>query len=593
MKLKELLTPTLVYRTALGVSFILVISVAIVFHIQMKSLNQSVDLISDSNKKQFELEKIITEIIQRESGIRSYIITKDSLFYENNLQLKRKLFNGLSQLKTGYSSREDIQNIENLSKDIQKRLALFEEVLAISNSKRTGPALLHAKLIEGNMQTKAIQQKIYKLIDKEVTKLKLHNINHRYDIETSTITAFSLTIITLVVLLFSLNKINLDFVKVRKLNEELKFVNQVSDNAEKVAGISHWKINIKTGKFFYSDNFFRILGLKPHAFEQNLDNFTPFIHPDDVEDAVRQHEESMRNHTPTSMIYRIVRQDGEIRYINSTGDFTHNSKGELVKIGVSNDITEEYTNKLALEEKNRTLIAMNAELESFNQIVSHDLQEPLRKIQMFISRIEDSDFETISEKGRDYFSKIKNAANRMQNLMMDLVDYSKTIKDDKVFVKTNLNKLLEDVVHELALNIEEKNAIIEIGNLPKLNTIPFQIHQLFVNLISNSLKYSKETTSPVIKIKAVKIKNGEKINDIELSDKKYYKITVTDNGIGFKQEFSEKIFMLFKRLETDIDYSGTGIGLAICKKIIENHNGFIKAEGKPDIGSVFILYLPK
>jgi len=593
MKLKELLTPTLVYRTALGVSFILVISVAIVFHIQMKSLNQSVDLISDSNKKQFELEKIITEIIQRESGIRSYIITKDSLFYENNLQLKRKLFNGLSQLKTGYSSREDIQNIENLSKDIQKRLALFEEVLAISNSKRTDPALLHAKLIEGNMQTKAIQQKIYKLIDKEVTKLKLHNINHRYDIETSTITAFSLTIITLVVLLFSLNKINLDFVKVRKLNEELKFVNQVSDNAEKVAGISHWKINIKTGKFFYSDNFFRILGLKPHAFEQNLDNFTPFIHPDDVEDAVRQHEESMRNHTPTSMIYRIVRQDGEIRYINSTGDFTHNSKGELVKIGVSNDITEEYTNKLALEEKNRTLIAMNAELESFNQIVSHDLQEPLRKIQMFISRIEDSDFETISEKGRDYFSKIKNAANRMQNLMMDLVDYSKTIKDDKVFVKTNLNKLLEDVVHELALNIEEKNAVIEIGNLPKLNTIPFQIHQLFVNLISNSLKYSKETTSPVIKIKAVKIKNGEKINDIELSDKKYYKITVTDNGIGFKQEFSEKIFMLFKRLETDIDYSGTGIGLAICKKIIENHNGFIKAEGKPDIGSVFILYLPK
>ncbi|MBA9074442.1 hypothetical protein GGR22_002609 [Flavobacterium gossypii] len=593
MKLKELLTPTLVYRTALGVSFILVISVAIVFHIQMKSLNQSVDLISDSNKKQFELEKIITEIIQRESGIRSYIITKDSLFYENNLQLKRKLFNGLSQLKTGYSSREDIQNIENLSKDIQKRLALFEEVLAISNSKRTDPALLHAKLIEGNMQTKAIQQKIYKLIDKEVTKLKLHNINHRYDIETSTITAFSLTIITLVVLLFSLNKINLDFVKVRKLNEELKFVNQVSDNAEKVAGISHWKINIKTGKFFYSDNFFRILGLKPHAFEQNLDNFTPFIHPDDVEDAVRQHEESMRNHTPTSMIYRIVRQDGEIRYINSTGDFTHNSKGELVKIGVSNDITEEYTNKLALEEKNRTLIAMNAELESFNQIVSHDLQEPLRKIQMFISRIEDSDFETISEKGRDYFSKIKNAANRMQNLMMDLVDYSKTIKDDKVFVKTNLNKLLEDVIHELALNIEEKNAIIEIGNLPKLNTIPFQIHQLFVNLISNSLKYSKETTSPVIKIKAVKIKNGEKINDIELSDKKYYKITVTDNGIGFKQEFSEKIFMLFKRLETDIDYSGTGIGLAICKKIIENHNGFIKAEGKPDIGSVFILYLPK
>lgn len=593
MKLKELFTPALVYRTALGVSFILVISVAIVFHIQMKSLNQSVDLISDSNKKQFELEKIVTEIIQRESGIRSYIITKDSLFYENNLQLKRKLFSSLSQLKSSYSSPEDIQNIESLQKDIQKRLDLFEEVLVLSNTKSLDPAVLHAKLIEGNTQTKAIQKKTYRLIDKEVTKLKLHNINHRYDIETSTITAFSLTIITLVVLLFSLNKINFDFVKVRKLNEELKFLNQVSDNAEKVAGISHWKINIKTGKFFYSDNFFRILGLKPNDFEQNMENFTPYIHPDDIEDAIRQHEESMQNHTPTSMIYRIVRKDGEIRYINSTGDFTHNNKGELVKIGVSNDITEEYVIKLALEEKNRSLIAMNDELESFNQIVSHDLQEPLRKIQMFISRIEDSDFEIISEKGKDYFIKIKNSANRMQNLMMDLVDYSKTIKSDRVFAKTNLNELLSNVIQELALNIEEKNATIEIGNLPKIDAVPFQIHQLFVNLISNSLKYSKESIPPHIKIKSLKIKTGEKFNDIELSDKKYYKITVSDNGIGFKQEFSEKIFMLFKRLETDIDYSGTGIGLAICKKIVENHNGFIKAESKPDKGSVFFIYLPK
>lgn len=593
MRLKEFLTPAIVYRTALGVSFILVISVATVFHIQMRSLNQSVDLISDSNKKQFELEKILSEVIQRENAIRSYIITKDSLFYENNLQTKRNIFKSLSLLKSDYSSKDDIKKVESLTVSLQKRLAHFEKTLTISNLKPIDADLLNLALIEGDKQTKALQEKTYQLIDREVTKLKIHNINHRYDIETSTITAFSLTILTLVILLFSLNKINIDFERVRKLNEELKFVNQISDNAEKVAGISHWKINIKTGKFFYSDNFFRILGLKPNAFEQNIENFTPYIHPDDIEDALLQHEESMLNHTPTSMVYRIIRKDGEIRYISSTGDFTHNSKGELVKIGVSNDITEEYISKLALEEKNRSLVAINAEQESFNQIVSHDLQEPLRKIQMFISRIEETESESISEKGKDYFSKIKNSANRMQNLMIDLVNYSKTIKDDKVFVKTNFNKLLDDVVHELAINIEEKNAVIEIGHLPKINTVPFQIHQLFVNIISNSLKYSKESVAPVIKIKAEKIKKDEKINDTELSDKKYHKITITDNGIGFKQEFSEKIFMLFRRLETDSAYSGTGIGLAICKKIIENHKGFIKAEGKPDIGSVFTIYLPK
>ncbi|WP_447636517.1 ATP-binding protein [Flavobacterium microcysteis] len=593
MKLKELLTPTLVYRTAQGVSFILVISVAIVFHVQMKSLNQSVNLISTSNKKQFELEKIISEVIQRENEMRSYIITKDSAFYDNNLITKRKIFKSLSMLKDNFSSKQDLKNIEYIDNILQKRLALFDETLAISNAQPVDADLLNIKLLQGDRQTKELQKKVYELIELEVTKLKIHNINHRYDIETSTITAFSLTILTLVILLFSLNKINIDFQKVQKLNEELKFVNQIADNAEKVAGISHWKINMKTGKFFYSDNFYRILGLQPNAFDSKVENVIPYIHPDDLEETMKQHEESIQNHTPTSMIYRIIRKDGEIRYINSTGDFTHNSKGELVKIGVSNDITEEYNSKLALEEKNKSLIAINAELESFNQIVSHDLQEPLRKIQMFISRIEESESETISEKGKDYFTKIKNSANRMQNLMMDLVDYSKTIKNDKVFVKTSLNKLLEDVLLELAVNIEEKNAVVEIGNLPRINAIPFQIHQLFVNLISNSLKYSKENVPPIIKIKTEKIKTGETINDIELIDKKYHKITITDNGIGFRQEFSEKIFMLFKRLETDIDYNGTGIGLAICKKITENHNGFIKAVGEPDRGATFTIYLPK
>lgn len=593
MKLKELLTPTLVYRTALGVSFILVVSVTLVFHIQMKSLNRSVDLISESNKKQIELEKIISEILQKENGIRSFIITKDSIFLENDNLTKRNIFKCFQFLKEKSQSEASKKNLELLENLVEKRFLLFDDVLEASQKSPLDQSILNAKLIEGRKLSKELREKTYLLIDDEVSKLKIHNINHRYDIETSTITAFSLTVLTLVILLFSLNKINLDFQKVKKLNEELNFANQISDNAEKVAGISHWKINIKTGKFFYSDNFYRILGLEPNSFDQNLENFLPFIHPDDLEETLKLHEESMKNLTPTSMVYRIIRPDGEIRYISSTGDFTYNNKGELVKIGVSNDITDEHASKLDLEEKNKSLIAINAELESFNQIVSHDLQEPLRKIQMFISRIEDTESSSISEKGKDYFSKIKTSANRMQNLMVDLVNYSRTIKDNKVFVKTDLNKLLNEVIQELSINIEEKNATIILNPLPKINAIQFQIHQLFVNLISNSLKYSKEDVSPQITITAEKIGNNETIKDILLSDKKYHKIVVSDNGIGFKQEFSEKIFLLFKRLETDIDYSGTGLGLAICKKIVENHNGYIKADGIPNVGSVFTIYLPK
>lgn len=594
MKLKEFFTPTLVYRMALGVSFILVIGVAVVFHLQMSSLNTSVDLISESNKRQFELEKISSEIIQRENSLRSFIITKDSTFLENDLEIKHNIFKSLSSIKEQISENSsEVKAIETLTDLIQKRFANFDETLKLAETEDVNAKILNNKLVEGSAKTKVLREIIYSLINKEVNKLKIHNINHRYDIETSTITAFSLTIIVLVVLLFSLSKVNLDYKKAKKLNKELNFANQIADNAEKVAGISHWKINLKTGRYFYSDNFFRILGLEPISDNIEPDHFVKYIHPEDIDEIMKIHEESMKDLTPTSFIYRIIRPNGEIRYINSTGDFTNNAKGELVKIGVSNDITEEYTSKLALEEKNKSLIAINAELESFNQIVSHDLQEPLRKIQMFISRIQDTEWETISEKGKDYFGKIRISANRMQNLMMDLVNYSRTIKDNKVFVKTNLKEVLADVIQELSVNIEEKHAKVKVESLPKINIIQFQIHQLFVNLISNSLKYSKEDVAPVIKISTGKIEAEEKFNDIVLSDKKYHKIIVSDNGIGFKQEFSEKIFQLFKRLETEMDYAGTGLGLAICKKIIENHNGFIKADGIPGTGAIFTIYLQK
>lgn len=593
MKLKDYLTPTIVYRTALGVSFVLVVSVALVFHIQMKSLNTSVSLISESNKKQYELEKLISTIILKENSLKNYIITKDSSYFEGDSLTEQTIYNSLSDIETLAKETSDPKDIESLKKIVQDYLTLYKETSQVAQSENMDLDLIKKNLFQSSEITSDIQNKVHKILDKEISNLKIHNINHRFDVEKSSITAFSLTIIVLMVLLFSLNKVNFDYRKLQHLNRNLRFANQISDNAEKVAGISHWKINMVNGKYFFSDNFFRIFGLEPKSISQNLENFLKFIHPDDLAACLKTHEDSLKNLTPTSQIYRIIRADGEIRYINSVGDFTTNSNGELVKIGVSYDITEQQNSKFILEEKNTNLIAINAELESFNQIVSHDLQEPLRKIQMFISRLEGGEIDNVSDTGKDYFTKIKMSANRMQNLMMDLVDYSRTIKENKVFDKIELNEVLDNVVQELAINIEEKNAEIIIKKLPKIKAIPFQIQQLFVNLIANSLKYTKDDVSPIIKIYTGKIKNAETINGTEVTDKKYYKILVSDNGIGFRQEFSEKIFVLFKRLETEASYTGTGLGLAICKKVVENHNGFIKAKGIPDKGATFTIYLPK
>lgn len=588
-----MLTPTLVYRTALGVSFILVVSVAFVFHMQMDSLNASMSSISDSNKKQFELEKLVSDITLKENSLSNYIITKDSTYFEQDSLAESNIQNSLKIIKDFSQNQSDSKYIKSLDSLVALRFHFFEETFKISQEIPLNFELLKQKLSQGSEITKEIRIKTYKLRERETSNLKIHNINHRYDLETSTITAFSLTIITLVVLLFSLNKVNYDYRKLQHLNRNLRFANQISDNAEKVAGISHWKINMVSGKYFYSDNFYRIFGLEPNSLEQNLENFIKFIHPEDLAECLKAHEDSLKNLTPTSLIYRIIRVDGEIRFINSVGDFTENSKGELVKIGVTYDITEQQNSKFILEEKNKNLVAINAELESFNQIVSHDLQEPLRKIQMFISRLEGGEIDNVSNTGKDYFTKIKMSANRMQNLMMDLVAYSRTIKENKVFDKIELNEILDEVIQELAINIEEKNAEIIIKKLPEINAIPFQIHQLFVNLITNSLKYTKEDVSPIVKVYLGKIRVGETFNGIEITEKKYFKIIVSDNGIGFKQEFSEKIFALFKRLETEASYTGTGLGLAICKKVVENHAGFIKAKGVPNKGATFTIYLPK
>jgi light-regulated signal transduction histidine kinase (bacteriophytochrome) len=293
------------------------------------------------------------------------------------------------------------------------------------------------------------------------------------------------------------------------------------------------------------------------------------------------------------MIFRFLTPSGDIKYIMGVGSFTKNGNGDLIKIGVNYDITSQYNKTLELENNNKELKYINTELEAFNNIVSHDLQEPLRKIQMFISRLEGKESDLLSSQGKEYFSKIRVTANRMQTLLIDLVNYSRTIKGDKVFVKTDLNKVIEEILQDLSSNIEDKKAIITIGNLPIIKAIPFQVKQLFINLISNSLKYSKENIAPEISITSKKITEKE-MHDYKIANKKdYYKIVISDNGIGFKQEYSDKIFLLFKRLETDPKYSGTGLGLAICSRIVDNHKGFIKVKAKQGVGAKFYIFIPK
>lgn len=245
-----------------------------------------------------------------------------------------------------------------------------------------------------------------------------------------------------------------------------------------------------------------------------------------------------------------------------------------------------------LEEKNKELEKMNKELESFTYVSSHDLQEPLRKIQTFAARIIEKEYAVLSEKGKDYFNRMQSAASRMQQLIEDLLAFSKVNMDERKFENIDLNIIVQEVKNELKDAIEEKQATIITTELCEANVIHFQFRQLMHNLISNALKFSKPETPAHITISSRNI-ICSKENEINLlPGKEYCHISFMDEGIGFEPHFNEQIFEVFQKLHGKEEYSGTGIGLAIVKKIVENHNGFITATSELDKGATFDIYIP-
>ncbi|WP_026628696.1 ATP-binding protein [Dyadobacter alkalitolerans] len=249
--------------------------------------------------------------------------------------------------------------------------------------------------------------------------------------------------------------------------------------------------------------------------------------------------------------------------------------------------TQEDANR-ALNEELKTA---NQELANLNWISTHDLKEPLRKIQIFASKVLDREDPDLSAQVKDSVERMRIAAEKMQNLIEDILAYSKAGNSEKVFEEVDLNVVLNNVLGELRENIEERNASIETQELPTLKVIPFQIHQLFLNLISNAIKFTDSDKHPEISVK-LSVAKGSDINDIISPQKEFYSIAFEDHGIGFEKEYEHRIFDVFQRLHPAHKYPGTGIGLAICKKIAENHKGFITAHSELGKGSVFTLFLP-
>ncbi len=387
----------------------------------------------------------------------------------------------------------------------------------------------------------------------------------------------------------------------RQLLENQNFIQKIADATPSIIT----SYNIHTGKYsFVNQGLKKLLGYEPQqVLTEGIAFIANLVHPEDIAGITEKNSRALEAANSGDMLvsndiiaefqYRMLHKNGKYRWFHTYGTvFDRNANGLVENVlNISLDVTERMEVEQVLFEKNLELQQSNASLEEFAYVASHDLQEPLRKISTFGDRLLTTQHESLDDEGRLYLQKIITSAIRMQKMINDVLSLS-MISGNKSFQTYSLQKILNEVLIALEHKIEEKKAVIHAGNLPIADVIPSQFRQLFQNLITNSLKFARRDIEPQINISSNYLHHRE-VKQYNLAKaNRYLQIVFTDNGIGFNSIFAEKIFVIFQRLHGKSEYEGTGIGLSICKKIIENHGGVIYASGKENSGASFQMIIP-
>jgi len=274
-------------------------------------------------------------------------------------------------------------------------------------------------------------------------------------------------------------------------------------------------------------------------------------------------------------------------------------KLKAINKSLENEIKERKASEDKVKELNRQMLenivrleSANKDLDRFAFMASHDLQEPLRKIRLFSDMLQAKYKTILDSDAHVHISRIQKSVERMQSLIKDILTFSRISNEKENFEYTDLNSIVQDVLNDMDTNVQEKKAQVNLGSLPSIEANPGLIRPLFSNLLGNALKYCRKDVSPVINIRSEinMLANGNGLKKNQPN--RFCKIYIEDNGIGFEQEYAEQIFDMFKRLHVSNEFEGTGIGLALCKKIVEKHHGFISARSNVNQGSTFIVSLP-
>ncbi len=394
----------------------------------------------------------------------------------------------------------------------------------------------------------------------------------------------------------------------KKAEEKLNIKIQQMNEAQSIAKLGSWEWDLETDEVHWSDGMFHIfekpLQKDSLVFNKEILHHVPAEDQDYLKKVIKQAVDQKQF---SEFHHRIITPTGKIKIIHVRGEVHINENGKVTKLtGTGQDVSELKKNEQELVSKTKELEEVNRGLQKFAYVASHDLQEPMRKIKTFLSLFEQTDKSNWNDKSQAYLGKINLSASRMQQLIDDILNFSRLASVDADFQRISLEEILHQVLVDMEVTILESKANISVGTLPEIEGNASQWGQLFQNLIGNAIKFKKPGSRPVIEIDSeivlgneLKKEDGIKCNyafkdwheDYHWGREKFLRLLVRDHGIGFEEKYKDRIFEAFQRLHNVSEYEGTGIGLAICQKIAESHNGYISAESSEN-GTVFTVVVP-
>lgn len=566
-----------------GALFLLILLASVTYKNYLE-LNE----INTDYKRKFEvaleLEKMMSFLKDAETSDRGFTLTNDSIFLEPYVNARNNINKSFYKLKNA-TKNDTIQQakLKKIYQLVDKRFVYFSKDFFTSNE-------FKKNFIEGKNVMDSLRLEINSLINKEEKSIKETNVLFNVNSYNTPLIIFSSFLVAILIVVFGYFKITKNLKQILEQNIQLKINEESNKQSEIIGKYGSWIYKINEGTFWFSENFYNLFEKNSSYKLQSIEPFLEYISSEEKETVIAFFNSCSALDQYPEITFTVSLPNEKIVILKTKSKPFTDRLGNKMLLGTTQDITEDYEKSLLIEERNKQLEQNIKELTEFNYVASHDLQEPLRKIQTFISRIDTTENANLSENGQLYFSRIKTAATRMRILIDDLLNYSRTNKSQDTFETVDVNQIITAIRKEQSEIFKEKNIAFHQQPLPEIQGVSFQIQQLFANLISNSIKYAKQNERLSIAITTSEITSEDrKLVKLD-KNKSYFKITYTDNGIGFDNSYNDRIFNLFQRLHTKTEYEGTGVGLAICKKIMENHNGFIKANAEINKGATFTMY---